>query len=584
MLRLRSPLLWILLVVGLVHAIGLGWGLPGSDGWDNDGVAPRDFLPGLAASFTWGRFYTYPPLHLAILAILTLPVTLVALARAPSTALADVVSEMIKVPYMTAMSGIARAVALVMSLAIVVFIARIAEELRARELGIPGPRLRDNARVRRAGYFAAAFAGVNASFAYYSKTSNLDVPQLFWSTWALLTLTRAMTRQEPRLLRRAFALAALAVGTKDQAYALFLLSAPIGLGLWLATDASAREHRSRILRETAIAVAGAALLLAFVDGAIFNPKGFQARVSFLTGSASQDYVEYTSDWSGRVRLLGDIARKFDRQYPFVLAPVVLLGLVRACIGASRRPARPSGWAPALLPLLAAISFTVTFNGTARRTDARFLISQAIVLAVYGGLGLDWIVFAPRRPLRIAGQALMSVAMAKALFMCVSVDANMLADPRYDIEEWLAAHVRPGDTIETYGHNVYMPRLAPLAHVIRVGPEPLDKRNRMDGVEEVQAPFEQADQRGARFIVLPTAWVWRYLVDPELFTRAGRQMAPTQERTAFDKPGVQFFEELVRSQGAFEHVHTAKYDDAVFPVVEVHGTTTRWVYIYERKKR
>ncbi len=58
-----------------------------------------------------------------------------------------------------------------------------------------------------------------------------------------------MVNREPRLLRRAFALAVLAIGTKDQAYALFLLSVPIALGVWIARDAWAREHRGNILRE-----------------------------------------------------------------------------------------------------------------------------------------------------------------------------------------------------------------------------------------------------------------------------------------------------------------------------------------------
>ena len=528
-----------------------------------------------------GKFYTYPPLHLAILAILTLPITLVALACAPTTALPDVVSEIIKVPYMTAMSGVARVVALAMSLGIVVFIARIAEELRSDALGLANDRT--DIRVRRAGYLCGR---VRRSERFVRVLLEDVEPR---RSAALLVDVGAPDPdarddgRNPRLLRRAFALAALAVATKDQAYALFLLSVPVGLGVWLTTNAWARQHRSAILRETAIAVIGAAVLLAFIDGAILNPKGFQARVGFLTGSASQDYVEYTNDWSGRARLLVDIGRRFDRQYPLLLAPVIALGAVRAWLGA-RGPSRGGGYAPALLPLLAAVSFTVSFNATARRTDARFIIAQAIVLAVYGGLGLDWLAFPARRRWRLVGQALASVAMAKALFMCISVDANMLADPRYDVEAWLLAHVRPGDTIETYGHNVYMPRLAPIARVIRVGPEPLDRRNRMDGVEEIQAPFEEADRRGARFIVMPTAWVWRYLVDPQILNVPGRQMAPTQERTAFDKPGVRFFEELVRSAGAFEQVYMAKYDDRVFPVVEVHGTTTRWLYVYERKPR
>lgn len=573
---------WILVMIAIVHGVGIGWGLPASDGWDNDGVAPRDFLPGLAASFTPGQFYTYPPVHIAVLAVLTLPITCIALLRAPSLAIHDVVSEIIKVPYMTAMASVARVIALFMSLGIVLFVARTAEELRAHELGI-GPReMKDDARVRIAGYCAAAFTGVNASLTYYAHTSNLDVPYLFWATWSLLTTTRAIARRDPRLLRRALALAVLAVGTKDQAYAIFLLSLPIAIGSWIMLDPWAREHRRTVLREMTIAVACAILLLAIVDCAIVNPTGFRARVAFLTGSASQDYVEYTNDWPGRIQILLDGARKFHLQYPVLLAPALVLGVVRAIIGARSRGS--SGFAIALLPLLAAVSFTATFNWTARRTDPRFLLPQAIILGVYGGLAIDWLVTCSKRALRIAGQAAVSVALANGIFICVSVDVNMLRDPRYDTEAWLAAHVRPGDTIETYGLNVYMPRMANLARVVRVGPEPLEKRNPMPGVEEVQASFERAPDRDARFIVVSTAWVWRYFVDPEAHLTTGKQIPPTQSRSATDAPAVRFFEELARSAGAFVRVHESKYDDSVFPVVDIHGTTTRWVWIFERKPR
>jgi len=59
----RSPLAWILLAICVVHVAGIGWGLPASDGWDNDGFAPRGFLQCLANTFTSGHYDTYPPVH-----------------------------------------------------------------------------------------------------------------------------------------------------------------------------------------------------------------------------------------------------------------------------------------------------------------------------------------------------------------------------------------------------------------------------------------------------------------------------------------------------------------------------------------
>jgi hypothetical protein len=568
---------WILFAIAILRGIEIWWGLPASDGWDTDGVAPRDFLPGLAQSFTPGQFYTYPPVHLAILAVLTLPITIVAVIRAPSTSITAIVHEIIKVPYMTAMAMTARIVSLVMSLLVVVFVARIAEEIRAHVSGLE----RDDPRVKLTGYVTAAFVGVNVSLAYYAHVSNLDVPYMFWGSWSLLYVTRALTRSEPRLFRRAFLFAVLAIGTKDQAYALFLVSYPIALGVWLV--AQPQQEKKKALRELGIAFVMAVGLFLIVDCVIVNPSGFRARVGFLTGSASQDYATYTNDWNGRGQILADAWHGFRWHYPFLLAPVVFVGIVRAI-----RLARGSltKHVVALLPLLAAVSFMIAFNFTARRTDPRFLLPQSVMLGVYGGLGIEWLITPATRWVRLLGQAFVSIGMAKAMWVCISLDANMFFDPRYDAERWLAAHVKPGDVIETYGLNVYMPRPAKLGegvHVTRVGPEPPEKRNPMPDVEEIEAPFMKAPERGARFIVINTGWSWRYDVNPEALFIPGKKLPPTQSRSASDVDGTKFFDELYREAGAYARVETCGYDDHIFPVVDIHGTTTRWVWIYERKK-
>src|SRR5262245_1470001 len=111
----KNPLGYVLFFVLVVHTIGIGWGLPASDGWANDGVAPRDFLAGLVETFTPGKYYTDPPVHLLVLGVLTSPITGVALAKAPSLAPADVIGEILKLPYMTAVAYVARAVSVLMS-------------------------------------------------------------------------------------------------------------------------------------------------------------------------------------------------------------------------------------------------------------------------------------------------------------------------------------------------------------------------------------------------------------------------------------------------------------------------------------
>lgn len=573
----RSPMAWILAVVGVLHFVGIGWGLPGSDGWDNDGVAPRDFLPGLADTFTPGHFYTYPPVHLALLAVVTSPVVLVAALRASSFELNAVVAEILKVPYMTTIAYLARFVSFGMSLASTLFIARLAEEIRAHELGV---ELTDE-RVRRVGYCTAAFVGANVSFAYYAHTTNLDVPYLFWATWALLTFARAIARQQPKLLRRAFMLAVLAVGTKDQAYALVLLSLPIAFVIWNTADPWARSHRREIIKEAAIALGLAIGLFLVVDAIVFNPSGFVARLHFLTGPASQDFAEYTHDWSGRIAILADFGHLFLLQYAPIVAPVIVLGLALVVKRAWAK--RGAQLALALLPLLAVISFTVCFNWSALRTNARFLLPQGLLLAIYGGSAIEAAILAREKALRIGARIATAALGLYAYYGVVSIPVSFLYDPRYDTEAWLREHVKPGETIETYGLNVYLPRFPADAHVVRVGPEPLKGRNPMPGIEEVQGNYEDADSRHAHWIVVPTAWVWRYLKHPDALVLTGRASSPGQSRSATDTATTEFFEHLVFNATAYQVAHVSEYEArTLVPILDVHGTTGKWVWIYERK--
>jgi hypothetical protein len=560
----RSPLVWLLAGTLVLHLVGIGWGLPASDGWDNDGVAPRDFLAGLVETVSPGRFYTYPPVHLVLLALLTAPVTVVALVHAPSLAAADVVHEILGAVYMTPIAYAARCVSVAMSLAMVWCIARITEELCGE----------------RAGCCAAAFVAVNAPFTYYAHTSNLDVPYLFWGCLALLALVRAVVRHDARRLRWWGAFAALAVGTKDQAYALYILAAPAGLALWLALDPRARRSWRLLLREAVIATGIGLGLLLLIDGPLYNPRGLGARVTFLAGPASQAYASYTNDWSGRWQVVRDLIGDFNLQYPLPFAVLVLVGLVVFVRDERRDAAR---LAAGFLPLLVIVSFTLAFNCVARRTDQRFALPQALLAGVYGGIGIDALVFRPRfAPARWLLRLCVGAAFAVALFAAVDVDANLLFDPRYDAEAWLRAHVGPNDTIETYGLNVYMPRFPPGAHVVRVGPETADHRNPMPGVEEVLAPYGDASSRGAMYIVVSAGWAWRYLLDPDERQGKGHQLPPTQLETESDARSSGFFRALTRSEYApYRLAYVARWKSRLWPAFAIHASTSREIWIYAR---
>jgi 4-amino-4-deoxy-L-arabinose transferase-like glycosyltransferase len=558
----RSPLFAIAAAAAVLYAVGIGWGLPASDGWDNDGVAPRDFLAGLVETFRSGHFYTYPPVHLVLLGVLTAPVTITVLAKAASLAPPDVIHEAIKVPYMTAIAYVARAVSALMAIGVAVTMAKIAEELRGR----------------RAGVCAAAVCFVNASLCYYAHTSNLDVPYLFWGALSLLAMVRAIARREPVRLRRAAIFAVLAIGTKDQAYALFLFAVPAALALWLALDVWARQHARAIAKESGVAIAIGAALLAVVDAVVFNPSGFRARLHFLVGSASQDFAHYSNDWLGRTLVVKDAFAFFDHYYPLVFAPLIVLG---AAVAIASARAEKNKLVATLVPLLAIVSFTAAFNCVARRTDHRFLMPQYVLASVYAGVAIDALAFRLAAAWqRAAARAAIAASFAAALFACAAVDVSLLFDPRYDVERWLDAHVAPGDTIEVHGNNVYFPRFPPRARVVRVGPEPLDRRNPLPGVEEVVDTFEHATIRKPKWIFVNGGWVWRYRLAPDA-TKSGHIMPPTQFENTSDPDGSGFFHGLYEGRRGYRVAFHVDWDSPTWPKVDIHASTAREMWVFER---
>jgi hypothetical protein len=555
----RTPLGKILAAALVVRLFGLGWGLPASDGWDDDGVAPRDFLVGVIQTYWPGQHYTYPPLHLLILTVLSAPVWIAGLARSPALDPHTVIHTFIQVPTMTALALVARATSIAMSLGLLWNMAKIGERLGGSA---------------RAGVWVAAACAANSALTYYSQTTNLDLPYLFWSVLALRWLVEGVATRQARLLRRVPVFAALAVATKDQAYALFLLGAPLTLGAWGALDPWARTNAVAISRELLVGLLIAVLLLLVVDGALTNPSGFAERLRFLLGSASQDHAYYAKTWQGRERAFVDSITALPHYYPWIFAPIVAAGI--AVAGASRDSARRTA---GLAPLFVALSFTLAFNVAARRTEHRFVLPQSVIWGLYAGLAFDAL---ERRSARRMAPVFWAVAVpcfAVAIFGCVSVDAAMVLDPRYDAEAWMRDHIREGDTVEVYGNDVHLPRFPAAAALTRVDPSPLETRNPMPGLAEVRDRYSAVDARRPRYIVAPESWLSKYLHPgtPE----NGYVMSAAERTIATDVDSAEYFRALTEGRTRYRWAHASSWASRLWPRLDIHGSLAREIWIFER---
>lgn len=553
---IREPMFWILLAAAGLRLTGLFWGLPASDGWDDDGFAPRNFLTALALTWKPGAYFTYPPLHALLLALPGLPVAAWALAHAPSLSQHDVIAQITRPEYMTYFSVVARLVNLVMSLGIIWTIGEMARLVAGR----------------RAGLFAAGAAALNVGLTYYGQVSNLDVPYLFWACLSLLMGMRAVVQSQPRRFWWAALFAAAAVATKDQAYAMFALSLPAFVALWFAVDSWPRKNARSVLVTLALAAVTAILALLLVDGAITNPSGFLKRLAFLAGPASQDYAEYRRGLTGGIALLGDLFRHYTGGVGIVAVTLALMGTIAFALRA-RGALRIAG----LLPLLAGLSFTICFNLVALRTDDRFALPQALMAFFYIGIGAAFLL--QTRPLlRPVAVAVLAVTGLLSLHGAMAVEGAMLLDPRYEAEAWMAAHVRPGDTIETYGQNCFLPRFPQAAHVSRVGQGDLKLRNPLPGVTELREPFSAPHQ--PRFIVVSGNWARRYL-RPERPLKPGHIYSRLQQDDFRNADARSYFAALDGGRLPYRLVYVARYQGRFWPAVHIHDSLDEPIGIYER---
>ena len=415
--------LWLVLAAAVVlGAWGLRWGLPSEYGWAPDEVLPTDVDAAVAQGFAHGWHSKYPPLHFALLAAAGAPVRLVGRAMGwDGAAVHDA--------RMTA----GRALSLVLSLGALVAVYRC-----GREVGDP-----------LAGVLAAALLASSVPFVYYAKMANLDVPYLFWFALSLLFFLRALRRARTSDFTFFALTAAAAVATKDQAFALYILTVPV-----LAWEITRRRRAAGEVgtrpwadRRLTMLFAAGALGFAVLSGAVVNPQGWLAHLRLIAGPASTAFRMFDQGLGGHLELLWQTARHLV----FVLGWPSLLAALAGLVLAGRERARHRALLAALVPV---VSYVLFFLLIVLYVYDRFLLPVALVLALFGGLALARALRAGSGALRAAAVAVLAFAFVRA----ASVDVLLARDSRYAAEDWLRREVGPGALVAAVGPLEYLPRL------------------------------------------------------------------------------------------------------------------------------
>ncbi len=472
--RLRGPWAVVLGAFAVAIAVGFTWGLPGPDTWAADSISPRSCGLGAIVETYWpGHWHHYPPLHMAILTVVSLPWMAIAVHRA-GVGLDALTAELLRPFYMTGIEVCSRVVTAAMALAVLANTMRLWGRLGGR----------------RAGTAAGVVVASNATLVYYAHTGNLEVPYLFWITWGLVELDRVASGEARE--RQALLLAIASVLTKDQAAAVWFLPLPV----YLIVVPRVAHGKAPLRRDLVLASVLAGIVYAVVSGAATNPVGFAQRVRIDVLGAGESWAAYPRDVAGRLALARDtvLHTTLFTSWPVAFAAAIGLGVA---IAGKRGLER----ARALLPFVAALSFTIFFNLGARRTEERFLLPQSVLFFPYAALAFDSAVeLWPRARGPILAAA--ALALLPALVGVASVDATLLADPRYEAERLLAS-LPAGTHAEVYGSVLFLPRMPSDLVTVRAGVEPLATRQPISGVRDIIDPAMDPRPRAPDVIVLAT---------------------------------------------------------------------------------
>ena len=482
---------WIVVIFALSQLVAIGWDLPGSYGWENDGIAPRDFFAGIAINLTPGQGHRYPLFHNLVVGLLSLPILLPAALSAEEWSLPALMEQILTVSPMTGVSVVAKLLGLFMACVALLVIARIARRTVSTE----------------AGRWAAVWAATCLSFAYYGRVSNLDGPYLMWTA---LAIDRLLSIAETRKRRDYVVfglLAGAAVATKDQAYAGLVLPGLIYMLLLPLRGDQPFGPRAAHYRNTALSTVAGAVSLGLLGGGLFNPTGFVTRLRELTGGASQDWMKYARTPEGVLANVIDVVLSQEAFYwPWLVVALcwVGVGLVifrRGGEGIRSRTFR-------LLPLSAGISSLVFFTLVVARCEHRFVLPLGFWLAYYGGVASAYFLS------RLAGKGLLArrgaqVALGVLVLWAAGhsfeVQLTQRGDARNEVHAYLAS-LPEGTVVETYAWLVHLPHFdvsdaSPyrLQHVSR---RPIDKRNPLLGSKEIDAPYGEVQARRPDVLIVP----------------------------------------------------------------------------------
>jgi len=454
---------------------GITRGLPNVEDWDPDSIAPLGPLV-YAKRLFYGEVWweEYPPFHYMLLAAIMAPyVGLLWLTG-------GIHNPQDTYPYGLVQPEIA--------LSNFILIARSVNALMGVGLVGIAYQVGRNIFDRRTGFLTGLLFACCPLSVYYAHTANLEVPYLFWSALAILSLTRLTRALATKHFVGLGVFTALAVATKDQAYGLFTL-VPLALAVFCFRN-QRQGSPNLFLRRAWYGLVGFSLVYLVASNIPWNLSGWIEHVHYIMGSGSARYQTYPNTIAGHFGLAFHAVAHLANALNVPIFLCCLTGLLYA-------KRNQHAFFSLVVPFF---SYYLTFLSVVLYVYPRFIFPLIFLVLPLGGRVLSELWETQSKVARLFVGSVLVHAFAYGFFL----DLQFTWDSRYEAEEWMRTNLRPGTVIGTDAQPAYLPRFPKDVKVVKIS------------ISKDQIHFEK--ETPPEYLVLSRAQYRRYrisdLTEPE----------------------------------------------------------------------
>lgn len=432
--KLPLPIVSILLFSFSINVFGIWWGLPSYSGWAIDEVRPDQVIAGAEQLYSNGWYKVYPPFHFYLLTVLYLPFFILNQLG---------IAQIQSLPVTTTLFYLGRFLSVFMGTATVYIVYLCGREIYSE----------------KASLWSALITALICPFIYFSKTTNLEIPYIFWLLLSLLFYIRILKYQRfSDYLLFAFT-AVTSICTKDQAYGFYVLTSSfIILNYYFCRKRD--KATLGLIKERRIIVS---LLLGIVlfclyHNFIFNWSGFVEHVKLIVGPRSNNSYDLWTDnnFLAHWDLFRQVSRDILFSFGLPMLIVCLLGLLTSIFNYRQN-------SQLLFLLIPGVSYYIFFLSIILYSRDRFLLPICIILSFFGG---KFIADVFKQRDYFIKAVFVAAIFIYTFFYSFSVNNLMVQDTRYSFEEWLVKNVDKNSFILSLGIRPYLPRFRMLNYKSR----------------------------------------------------------------------------------------------------------------------